>query len=106
MGHSTAKWEGDALVVDTIGINERSWLDTAGHEHSDQLHLTERFDKIHDDTIRYTVTYDDPVFFMQPFSIERTFRRAAPTDRIVPYACEENNIDRDQLVPNTPNKKP
>jgi hypothetical protein len=106
MGHSTAKWEGDALVVDTIGINERSWLDTAGHEHSDRLHLTERFEKINDDTIRYTVTYDDPVFFMQPFSIERTFRRAAPTDRILPYACEENNIDRDQLVPNTPNKKP
>ena len=103
MGHSIAEWQGDALVVDTIGINERSWLDTAGHEHSDKLHLTERFEKINDDTIRYTVTYDDPVFFTKPFSIVRTFKRGAATDRILPYACEENNIDRDHLVPN---KKP
>src|SRR5438128_745580 len=42
MGHSTGRWEGDTLVIDTVGINERSWLDTAGHEHSAKLHLIER----------------------------------------------------------------
>ena len=42
MGHSIGRWEGDTLVVDTIGIDERSWLDTAGHEHSAKLRLTER----------------------------------------------------------------
>ena len=104
-GHSTAEWQGDALVVDTIGINERSWLDTAGHEHSDKLHLTERFEKINDDTIKYSVTYEDPVFFTKPFTIVRTFKRGAPTDRILPYSCEENNIDKNHLVPNQPNKK-
>src|SRR5262245_10404083 len=45
MGHSTGKWEGDTLVVDTVGIDDRTWLDTGGHEHSDKLHLTERFQK-------------------------------------------------------------
>jgi hypothetical protein len=75
MGHSTAQWETDALVVDTIGINERSWLDTAGHEHSDKLHLTERFEKINDDNIKYTLTYDDPVFFTRPVTIVRNFKR-------------------------------
>jgi hypothetical protein len=100
MGHSIGKWEGDALVVDTIGINERSWLDTAGHEHSDKLHLTERFDKVNDDTIKYSVTFDDPVFFTKPFTIVRTFRRGAKTDRILPYSCEENNKDVDHLTPN------
>ena len=52
MGHSIAHWEGDALVADTIGINERSWLDTAGHEHSDKLHLNEKFEKITDDGLQ------------------------------------------------------
>jgi hypothetical protein len=98
-GHSIAHWEGDALVADTIGINERTWLDTAGHEHSDKLHLIEKFEKITDDAIRYTVTFDDPVFFTQPFTIMRTFKRAAPADRILPYSCEENNKDVEHLVP-------
>ena len=43
MGSSIGRWEGDTLVVDTVGINERTWLDTAGHEHSEKLRLTERF---------------------------------------------------------------
>jgi hypothetical protein len=103
MGHSIAHWEGDALVADTIGINERSWLDTAGHEHSDKRHLTEKLEKVTDDVIRYTVNYEDPVFFSKPFNIERIFRRGAETDRILPYSCEENNKDVDHLVPN---KKP
>ena len=63
MGHSIGKWEGDTLVVDTVGIDERSWLDTAGHEHSAKLHLTERFQLTDSNTIKWTVTYDDPVFF-------------------------------------------
>lgn len=100
MGHSIEKWKEDALVVDTVGINERSWLDTAGHEHSDKLHLTERFEKINDDTVKYSVTFDDPVFFTKPFTIVRTFRRGGKTDRILPYSCEENNKDVDHLTPN------
>jgi len=103
MGHSTGKWEGDVLVVDTIGINDRSWLDTAGHEHSDKLHLTERFEKINDDNVKYSAMFDDPVFFSKPFTISRNFKRAKETDRILPYSCEENNIDVQHLVPN---KKP
>lgn len=106
MGHSTAKWDGDALVVDTVGINERSWLDTAGHEHSDKLHLTERFEKPGENTIKYTLTYDDPVFFTKPFTIVRTFQRASEKDRILPYSCEENNVDRDNLTSFKPNLKP
>ena len=46
MGHSTGKWEGKTLVVDTVGINDRTWLDSYGLEHSDKLHLTERFESI------------------------------------------------------------
>jgi hypothetical protein len=100
MGHSTGRWEGDTLVIDTVGINERSWLDTAGHEHSEVLHLVERMQKIDDNHIKWTVTYDDPVFFTEPWSITRTFTRGKETDRIMAYSCEENNKDVEHLRSN------
>jgi len=104
MGHSIGHWDGDTLVVDTVGINERSWLDTAGHEHSGKLHLTERFRKVSEDKIEWTVTFDDPVFFSRPWSLARTFTRFDDTkDRIMPYTCTENNLDVQHLVPNQPN---
>jgi len=104
MGHSVGHWEGDTLVIDTVGINERSWLDTAGHEHSAQLHLIERLQKVDDNHVKWTVSYDDPIFFTQPWSITRTFTRGKPTDRIMAYSCEENNRDIEHLRSGT-NKK-
>jgi hypothetical protein len=104
MGHSIGKWEGETLVVDTIGLNERSWLDTAGHEHSPKLHLTERIRKISNDKLEWTATFEDPVFFSKPWSITRTFTRFDDTkDRIMPYTCTENNRDVEHLKPNQPN---
>src|SRR5215510_12921873 len=100
MGHSVGHWEGDTLVVDTIGINERSWLDIAGHEHSGQLHLIERIQKIDDNRLKYTVTFDDPKFFTEPWSVTRTFTRGKPTDRVMTYSCEENNKDVEHLQTN------
>jgi hypothetical protein len=103
MGHSTGRWEGDTLVVETVGLNDRTWLDTAGHEHSEKLRLTERFRKTGPDTIEWTVTFDDPIFFTRPWSLTRTFTRGRPTDGILPYTCGENNKDVEHLVPNQPN---
>ena len=104
MGHSIGRWDGDTLVVDTVGINERSWLDTAGHEHSGKLHLTERFRKVGEDKIEWTVTFEDPVFFSKAWSLTRTFTKFDETkDRIMPYTCTENNLDVQHLVPNQPN---
>ncbi len=100
MGHSIGHWEGDTLIIDTIGINERSWLDTAGHEHSGKLHLIERIQKTDDNHIKWTVTYDDSVFFTEPWSITRTFTRGKETDRIMTYSCEENNKDVEHLFGN------
>src|SRR5262245_44233150 len=66
MGHSIGKWDGDTLVIDTYGIDERSWLDTAGHEHGAELRLTERITKISDTQLRWTATFEDPKFFTRP----------------------------------------
>lgn len=104
MGHSIGQWDGDTLVIDTYGIDERSWLDTAGHEHSGQLRLTERIKKINDNQLQWIATFDDPVFFTRPWSITRTFSRFDDSkDRILPYTCTENNRDVDNLLPNQPN---
>jgi len=97
MGHSVGRWQGNKLVVDTVGINDRSWLDTTGHEHSAKLHLTETFEKTGPDTIHYTVTFDDPVFFTRPWTSVREFKRQ--NTRIMSYSCEENEKDRIHLQP-------
>src|SRR5262245_27982877 len=98
MGHSIGHWEGDTLVVDTVAINDRTWLDSNGMEHSDKLHLTERFRKTGSDTIRYSVTYDDPVFFTKPWTFDLDFKRLKNT-RLIEYVCEENERDSKRLRP-------
>jgi hypothetical protein len=60
MGHSIGHWEGDILVVDTIGLNDKTWLDTAGHPHSDALHIVERIRRVDHDTLENALTFDDP----------------------------------------------
>ena len=96
-GHSVGKWEGDTLVVDTIALDDRTWLDQGGHQHSDQLHLTERFQKTGPDTIKWTVTVEDPVFYTEPWTYSLDFKRQ--NTRLYSYACNENNRDRQRLVP-------
>jgi hypothetical protein len=102
MGHSIGHWEGATLVADTVGIDERSWLDTAGHEHSDKLHVIERFAR-DGANIKWTATFDDPKFFTKSWSITRMFTPGKPGDRIMPYTCTDNNKDVEQLRPNQPN---
>jgi hypothetical protein len=98
MGHSVGRWEGDTLVVDTIGIKERTWLDSNGLEHSDKLHLTERFRKTGPDIINYSVTYDDPVFFTKPWTLTVDLKRLTNT-RLIEYVCMENERDLKRLQP-------
>jgi hypothetical protein len=90
MGHSTGRWDGDTLVVDTIGMREETWLDTAGFEHSAKLRITERFQKTGPDTLRLTVTIDDPVFYSKPFTYGRNVRRMGKDVRLMPARCADN----------------
>lgn len=103
MGHSTGKWQGDTLVVDTVGIKTGTWLDSNGLEHSDKLHLTETFQKASPDLVHYTATYDDPVMFARPWTLKLDLNRQKNT-RILEYVCEENERDNKRLVstPKTP----
>jgi len=98
MGSSIGHWEGDTLVVDTVSINDKTWLDTSGHEHSDKLKMTERFRLADPNTLEHIVRYDDPVFFVKPFTTRKLFKRQVG-DRIMDRSCLENEKDIINLVP-------
>jgi hypothetical protein len=92
-GDSVGKWDGDTLVIDTIGFNGRTRLDTLGHPHSDQMHVIERYQYTDPDHIAYEVTVDDPKTYTKPWKNSRTFTRMKPGQELIEYSCEENNRD-------------
>lgn len=94
-GETIGRWDGDTLVADVIGFNDRSWLDAAGNPHTDQLHLIERYHLTDADHFSYEVTIEDPSFYMQPWKSTTIFTRK-PGWEIIEYSCDENNKDRDQ----------
>jgi len=92
MGYSVGKWEGDSLVVDTIGFNDKSWLDRIGHTHSDALHVTERFRRKDIGHMDITITIEDPKTFTRPV----TFTQPAtltPDGDLLEYFCTDNEQD-------------
>jgi hypothetical protein len=88
MGHSIGHYEGDTLVVDTIGFNDKTWLDRAGHPHSDQMHLVERFRRVNQDTLLDDLTIDDPKAYTKPWSAQLTFQLRPDWD-IGEFICAE-----------------
>jgi hypothetical protein len=98
MGHSIGRWEGDELVVDTVAIREESWLDRGGLEHSDKLHLVERFKKTSKDSFTWTVTVEDPVFFAKPWTYQLKVDRL-DFPRLIPDRCDDNEVDAAHMLP-------
>jgi hypothetical protein len=93
MGHSVGTWEGDTLVVDTIGFNGRTWIDTAEHPSSDQLHVVERIHFIDRQHLGYEVTWEDPKTYTKPIKNTRVLARMKPGEELMEYWCMENNKD-------------
>jgi len=91
LGDSVGHWEGDTLVVDTVGLNDRSFIDDEGSSHSTQEHVIERYHKIDNGAnIELTITVEDPVTLEHPYSYRRILRWR-PDVRPQEYVCEENN---------------
>jgi hypothetical protein len=90
-GHSIGHWEGPTLVVDTIGLNDKFWLDGSGIQHTEQLHLVERWTRTDYSTMKREVTIDDPGAFTRPFNVTYTARLGTPESEILEYICIENN---------------
>jgi hypothetical protein len=90
-GHSIGRWQGDTLVVDTIGVNDKFWLDTEGTPHTEQLHMVERYTRPNFTTLRREVTLEDPGAFTRPVTVTFTARLGTPDSEILEYFCIENN---------------
>jgi hypothetical protein len=73
LGHSFGHWEGDTLVVDSIGFNDRTWLDDAGHPHTEQLHVIERYTRTDPLSMTYDVVIDDPGAYTRPWTSSSSF---------------------------------
>ena len=97
MGHTTGRWEGDTLVLDTFGMRPETWLDRGGLMHSEQLHLVERFDKTGPDTFNWTVTVEDPIFFTKPWTYQLAMARV-DFPRLLPARCADNEVDAPHML--------
>jgi hypothetical protein len=96
MGYSVGHWEGDTLVVETIGVNDRAWLDASGHPRSESMHITERYRRRDFGHMDLEITFNDPKFYTRPFSI-RTALTLIPDSDLLEYVCAENEKDRAHL---------
>jgi hypothetical protein len=92
IGNSVGRWEGDTLVIDSIGFNDKTRLDTIGHPHSDELHVIQRLTRTDLMHLSYDVTIDDPKTYTKPWSNHRVFK-LRPDWELMEYSCEENNKD-------------
>jgi hypothetical protein len=97
-GYSVGRWEGDSLVVDTIGFNDRSWIDSWGNPHSDEMRVVERYRRLDHKTLEMRVTVDDPKAYTKPLvSSPKTFDLHAKQE-LVESLCvpedEKSFLDR------------
>jgi hypothetical protein len=94
MGWSNGRWEGETLVVDTMGFNDRSWFDRAGNYHSDALHVIERFTAIDAGHLNYEATIDDSQVFTKPWKIRMIlYKRVEKDVQLLDYRCVEYSED-------------
>ena len=94
MGWSNGKWDGETLVIDNTGFNERSWFDRSGHFHSDELHVVERITATGPDHLNYEATIEDKQVFSKPWKISfPLYRRKEKNIEILEFRCVEDAED-------------
>jgi hypothetical protein len=92
MGDSIGKWEGDTLVVDVIGFNDKTWLDRIGHPHSDALHVVERIRRVDHATLADDITIDDSKAYKKPWTIQSTFDLQPRVEIDWEAVCEDQKL--------------
>ena len=92
MGDSIGRWEGDTLVVDTVGFNDKTWLDGDGHPHSDALHLLERIRRVSHDALTIDFKIDDPKAYTKPWDAHTVFD-LKPGWNIGEVICVDDNAN-------------
>ncbi len=93
LGHSVGRWEGDTLVIDSVGFNEKQWV-AGAYPTTEQLHLTERISRPNLKTLSYEATIDDPGAYTKPWSLrwtisEKTASKWIPDGEMFEYICQD-----------------
>jgi len=96
-GHSIGWWEGNSLVVDTVGFNEDFWLDRRGLPHTEQLHTVERFNRTNKTTIEYKITIEDPGAYTKPYDGGFNLRYNE-NQELFEYVCQQANYAHELMV--------
>ncbi len=97
LGYSVGHWDGDALLIETSGFNDNTWLDNAGTPHSEALRVTERFHRRDIGHLDIEITIDDPKTFLHPFTVTE-HEHLMPDTTLLEFICSENNKDVKHLV--------
>ena len=101
LGYSVGRWEGDTLVVDTAGFNDKGRLDGFGHPRSEALRVQERFHRRDFGHMDLQLTIDDPKMYLQPITVKAT-ELLIPDSDVMESFCNENEKDRQHVLPATP----
>ena len=96
MGTSAGHWQDDTLVVETIGFNERAWLDGFGHPRSETMRVTERYRRRDVGHMDLEMTFDDPTYYTRTFGFKTTLT-LLPDSHMLEYVCTENQKFRDYV---------
>jgi hypothetical protein len=96
-GHSIGHYDGDTLVVDTVGFNDKFWFDFAGHPHTEQLHTVERFKRTDLGTLVVETDITDPAVYTKTFTLSFT-ASLRPKEELMEYICQENQQDAKHLI--------
>jgi hypothetical protein len=96
-GHSIGWWEGDTLVVDTVGYNEGFWIDRGVAPHTEALHTVEKFTRTEFAAMRYELTVDDPGAYTKPWGGTMNLRLEAGTE-LFEYVCQQQNYAHELMV--------
>jgi hypothetical protein len=102
MGDSRGHWEGNTLVVEVTGNNDKTWFDIVGDFHSDSLRITERYTYVDPDTISYEATFEDPNVYTRPFKMALAFGRTVSGEEAKSYellesACYEGDRNMQRM---------
>jgi hypothetical protein len=96
-GTSVGHWEGDTLVIETVGFNERFWISREGLPHTSQLRTTERLTRPEFETLRYEITIDDAGAYTKPWSGGWNIPWDSGNEPF-DYLCQDNNLDAARMV--------
>jgi len=96
-GHSIGWWDGDTLVIDTVGFNEAAWMERFGMPHTDRLHTIERVTRTDFNTLKYEITVDDPGAYTRAWTSGYT-KQWNPRSDHFEYVCQENNYGPQMMV--------